>query len=256
MTDTDDTTTNAGITVTVAVGSHPGLVRRRNEDHGGFRADGPPILASPDGQLSSATTAGSHVLVVVADGLGGHPYGDAASLLAVESILDASPADADALAVAVHAANQSIYTAMDDRAKLTMGSTVAAVLAHPDGIAVLNVGDSPVYELIEGELLELSVMDSLSAIDDPDGYHSNVVTQTLGGRARLEEVRPHVLELEQAGARRLLLCTDGLTNYVDPRGIAAALGSPQPDDAAQALIDLALAGGGGDNVTIAVMDIA
>ena len=53
-----------------------------------------------------------------------------------------------------------------------------------------------------------------------------------------------------------MLCTDGLTNYLEPDAIAAVLGSPQPDDAVQALIDLALAGGGGDNVTVAVMDIA
>lgn len=257
MSDTDDTTsTNVGPTVSVAVGSHPGLVRRRNEDHAGICTDATPVLASLDGEVTTAATAAAPVLAVVADGLGGHPCGDAASRLAVESILDAAPVDGDELVVGVHAANSEIYDAMVNRAKLTMGTTVAAVLVSNEGVAVVNVGDSPVYELVDGELLELSVMDSLSVDDDPDGYYSNVVTQTLGGRSRLEEITPHLQELNRGEARRLLVCTDGLTNYAEPDAIAAALAAVEPEDAARALIELALAGGGGDNVTVAVLDIA
>lgn len=65
-----------------------------------------------------------------------------------------------------------------------------------------------------------------------------------------------ILELDHASARRLLLCTDGLTNYVAPGAIAAALAAAEPEPAAEALVELALVGGGGDNVTVAVVDIS
>jgi PPM family protein phosphatase len=246
----------ATVKTSAAVASHPGRFRERNEDCAGLRARDAVTEVSLDGRVCSVVSVGEPVLVVVADGLGGHPCGDLASQLAIGSLVQASTTNADELVVAVHAANASIYAAMDDVAKLTMGTTVAAVLVHAEGIAVVNVGDSAVLELVDGELVELSVMDGLSAVDDPYGFNSSVVTQTLGGRATHEEIAPHLFELDHDGSRRLLACTDGLTNYADQAAIAAALGATRPETAAQALIDLALAGGGGDNITVAVLDIA
>lgn len=238
--------------ITVAWTTHTGLVRRRNEDHVGVLAAGESAGPGSDGEVRTITVSDVPALVAIADGLGGHPYGDVASRIAVESVLVAAPSDPGALVVAVHAANAEIYAAMSDRAQRTMGTTLTAVLVHDDGIAVVNVGDSPVFELVDGELAELSVMDSLSPDEDPSGH---VVTQTLGGRSRYSDIDPHITEISVGGAQRLLVCTDGLTNYVDHTALTAALSAPDPETAVAALVDLALIGGGGDNITIAVLDI-
>lgn len=236
--------------IEVAARTHLGLVRERNEDSVGVAALFTGRTLSVDGTVHRVDAP---TIVVVADGLGGHPKGDEASKIAVEVIVGARPADAESLAKAVRQANEAIVSAMShDAGNVGMGTTVAAVLATDSAIYVANVGDSSVWELVDHRLVQLSTDDSPAGRSGLPGVPSYVVTQTLGGGRWLVEVDPHVLEDVVEGERTILVCSDGLTNFVDRRAIAAALLGSGPLSTG-ALVQLALDAGAPDNVTVAVL---
>ena len=188
---------------------------------------------------------GESCLAVVADGLGGHPHGDQASRAGRRAPhLEAKPSTTDELTIALHRANDLIYQEMKRTAGSTgMGTTVAAALVHDGGLTVANVGDSQVFELFEGRLVQLSIDDVLRGRSDLPGVPSAWVTQTLGGKVKRTVIKPHVYEDDVPTQRQLLLCTDGLTNFVPRSQIAEALARGIPE-AVVALIGLALDAGG------------
>jgi len=240
--------------INVSVGTHTGLVRGRNEDRAGLLSGQQLLRSELDGEVQVLTSS-APVLAVVADGMGGHPCGDLASRLAVDHLLGESPISADELIVAVHEANRVLYSSMDDESRY-MGTTIAAVLVDRDDVvSVVNVGDSPVYEFVDGGLVELTTGDSLSPDDDPFGLQAGTMTQALGGGGEYEEIEPHVHEDDIAGARRLLLCSDGLSNFVHPAEIIEVLTLWRGGDAVTALIDRALSAGAPDNVTVVLMEL-
>ncbi|MEI2700140.1 MAG: protein phosphatase 2C domain-containing protein [Microthrixaceae bacterium] len=240
------------ISVRISAATHTGAVRRRNEDCVGatdLRA------SSVDGEVVSVVISGGSCIAVVADGLGGHPSGDVASRLAVQQIIGANPADPDALVKAFHAANEAIYDAMSEPCgSLEMGSTAAAVLLRTDGIAVANVGDSAVFEFMDGRLVQLSTDDVPTRGGQLPGLPSTVVTQTLGGRREPVNIEPNLYSDEFGAARSVLMCTDGLTNFVTRDRIAGALRETCGVQAVEALLRLALDAGGRDNVTVLLME--
>jgi protein phosphatase len=197
---------------------------------------------------------GESCLAVIADGLGGHPCGDRASRLAVEHLLAAKPTDSSGLVNALHEANELIYAEMERTdGCVGMGTTIAAVLVGERGLTVANVGDRAVFELIDGRLVQLSVDDVPPGRGDLPGLPLARVTQTLGGQPRLTAIDPHVYDDDVVGTDRcLLLCTDGLTNFVPRSQIAQALDS-WDGAAIEMLINSALVAGGRDNVTIVVV---
>ena len=239
-------------TVRLVAATHSGSVRRGNEDAYGATS---LIASRVDGEVVSAAVSSQACLVVVADGLGGHPCGELASQLAVDRLLEAKPTDAPSLVDAVHEANESIVVAMSpDDGSIGMGTTVAAVLVHELGLAVVNVGDSAVFELVDDRLVQLSTDDVPVGRTSLPGVPSSIVTQTLGGGRELVAVEPHLYEDDLASPRRLLLCTDGLTNFVPREQIAASLRRHGGADAIRVLVALALAAGGPDNVTVMTLD--
>ncbi len=240
-------------TVRIFAATHAGSVRRGNEDAYGASS---LIASRVDGEVVSAAMSNEPCLVVIADGLGGHPCGEVASQLAVDHLLEAKPTDAPSLVAAAHTANQSIVAAMSHGdGSIGMGTTVAAVLVHLAGVTVVNVGDSAVFELIDDRLVQLSIDDVPAGRAGLPGVPSSIVTQTLGGGRELVEVEPHVYKDDLVSPRRLLLCTDGLTNFVPREQIADGLCRHDGEDCIRVLIALALAAGGPDNVTCAVVDI-
>ncbi len=239
--------------VRIFAATHTGSVRRGNEDAYGATS---LIASRVDGEVVSAAVSNEPCLVVIADGLGGHPCGELASQLAVDHLLGAKPTDAPSLVAAAHAANESIVAAMSHSdGSIGMGTTVAAVLVHLAGMTVVNVGDSAVFELIDDRLVQLSIDDVPAGRAGLPGVPSSIVTQTLGGGRELVAVEPHVYEDDLVSPRRLLLCTDGLTNFVPREQIADGLCRHDGEDGIRVLIALALAAGGPDNVTCAVVDI-
>ncbi|MDP9019469.1 MAG: protein phosphatase 2C domain-containing protein, partial [Actinomycetota bacterium] len=106
----------------------------------------------------------------VADGMGGHAAGEIASQVAVESLQESEVSSLDALVEAVRNANRSVWQrAKDDPELHGMGTTLCAVAVVPgqagaEQIMVVNVGDSRVYQLHDGELTQLT--DDHSLVED------------------------------------------------------------------------------------------
>jgi PPM family protein phosphatase len=240
--------------VRITAATHTGAVRRRNEDYFGATA---LSGSSVDGEAVSVVVSGRTCLAVVADGLGGHPGGNVASRLAVQHLIAANPTDPEGLVKAFHTANETMYRAMLEPAgSLEMGTTAAAVLVMADGLAVVNVGDSAVFEFIDGRLVQLSTDDVPARGGQLPGIPSSVVTQTLGGRRELVDVEPHLYTDEFGANRTILLCSDGLTNFVTRDLISDTLRDSTGSTAVEELVQMALEAGGRDNVTVLLLEAA
>ncbi len=249
------------MTLAIAGLSHVGHVRRSNED-----------LAWWDPALGA---------VAVADGMGGHNAGEVAARVAMDTVaaflqesagsvemtwpFGINPAWSDAanrLATAVQLANRQVLEAASRQSEWAgMGTTVVAALLSSRRLTVVGVGDSRAYLLRDGVLEQLTrdnswtatMLDrdpSLSAAELATHPMRHVLTSVVGGAEPLP-ILPREREV-QAGDR-LLLSTDGLHATIDGDPIAEVMRhAATPDLAARELVDLALAHGGPDNVTVVV----
>lgn len=234
----------------VAAATHRGLRRQRNEDYHGLNDS---VVSLGDGEVTEVSRSlGAPVIAVIADGLGGHPCGDVASLVAVDAFLADGPTTSASMAGAVHAANRAVVAAMPQPGGARgMGTTIAAIVITSDEVVVVNVGDSPVFTFNGRRLVKISTDDV------PDGEEqSGFVTQTVGGGYVQLPLDPHVTTVSVDGHVRVLLCTDGLSNFVSEASITAALRQERPRIAADALIAMALAAGAPDNVTVIIADVS
>ena len=229
-----------------AVRTDRGLVRPVNEDS---------VFASPR-------------MVVVADGVGGSAAGEVASAVAINELIlmDKSRLPGDltgTLVGAVEAANASVGFVADCRPQMAgMSTTLTAVALGPEGFAIASVGDSRAYLLRDGELIQLTRDDSYvqELIDagalDPAAARSHpqrsVVLAALDGDPARA---PRLGGLTAHRGDRLLLCSDGLTDFVEESAVAAALTGATREHSAQRLLDLALAAGGRDNISVVVADV-
>jgi serine/threonine protein phosphatase PrpC len=231
--------------------THVGAVRTRNEDS---IAVGDWVMSqSMDQPMTLERTVPRPMVCLVADGLGGHAGGDVASRFVAECLAGraAEAADAAALAGLLRAVDQALLAMMRERPALHgMGSTVAGLHVAPSGLAVFNVGDSRVWRIASTGLVQLST-DDTPGPKLGDGRTAActtaLLTQSLGGWHDPDGITPHVLSVPLAG--RYLICSDGLSDLVDPEAIAAHVGD---DDVASvtALFEAAMAAGGGDNISI------
>ncbi len=210
-------------------------------------------------------------LAAVADGMGGHRAGEVASQIAIEelkALQQAGPwpseaAVGEALRTAFLQANQRIREmSAGDRDLEGMGTTLVALLEHGDSVHLANVGDSRAYLLRHGELSQVTVDHSLvqELVDEgrlrPEeaGRHPqrSIITRALGVDADVE-VDLFTYKLQHGD--RLLLCTDGLSGVVDETRIRnVLLRIPDPQHAAEQLVEMANESGGPDNITAIVLD--
>ena len=208
---------------------------------------------------------------VVADGLGGHNAGDVASQLAVSTILDhmaGGLAGAEQLGAAVQEANRVIHAAAASNPSLKGMATTVTALAPVTGeanlVAVANVGDSRTSIYRVGDFYRVSIDHSRvqELVDageiDPDkawGHpDSNILTRAVGIEPMVEV---DVFQFPVQHGDRFILCTDGLIDEVREEDIAEALWRHRdPQVCADALVDLANAAGGHDNITVMVVDVS
>ncbi|HZN17966.1 MAG TPA: PP2C family serine/threonine-protein phosphatase [Micromonosporaceae bacterium] len=207
-------------------------------------------------------------LLAVADGIGGLPAGELASDLVVRSLAPLEEASGQGEALldlrrALDAANQQIREAADgDPSRDGMGTTVTALLLRGDELAVLHVGDSRGYLLRDGALRQVTRDDTfvqslvdrgvLTAEEARRHPQRSLVTRAVQG----DHVAPACATLRPEEGDRLLLCSDGLSDYVTDEAIAGALQShPDPQQCAECLVKLALQAGGPDNITVVVADV-
>ncbi|HKP98880.1 MAG TPA: Stp1/IreP family PP2C-type Ser/Thr phosphatase [Actinomycetes bacterium] len=218
-----------------------------------------------DSYLSSKPVA------AVADGMGGHSAGEVASAIAIEELSAlgrrgpwANETDAtEDLKQAILRANRRIREmAASDRKLNGMGTTLVALLEDGDMVHVANVGDSRGYLLRQGELSQVTVDHSLvqELVDDgrlsPEDAERHpqrsVITRALGIDPEVEfDLFTYKLQVGD----RLLLCSDGLSDVVEPAQIRKVLLRVRSAQrAARELVTVANEQGGPDNITVIVVD--
>lgn len=216
-------------------------------------------------------------LVIVADGIGGATSGEVASRLATigvgEYLRSRRPPLLDRQAAArlvrdaVEDANRVIWEWAKRSARYRgMGTTVVLGLAGLGWLVVAHVGDSRLYRLRAGRLDQLTRDHSLiqevvdngffPSIEDAEHYgiNAHIITRGLGGSKGVEV---DVQELDLRPGDLYLFCTDGLSGMVSDAVIAQVLAEPDADlgHLVDTLVDLARAGGGLDNITVALMRV-
>jgi len=228
----------------------PGRWRGEGAQHQGarpYQEDSWALRPLADGSL----------LAVLADGMGGHAGGAVASKVAVEAAVAAIEKGAG-LEAALRVANRAVGAkAASDRNLTNMGATFVAVTVNGGEMRWISVGDSPLYLVADGRIERLNADHSMAPQIDAMAARGLISAQqaaTHPGRHTLREAvmgNPLTLIDEGsrrlgAGARLLLLCSDGVQS-LDEAGIAARAGGP-----VQALIEavLALRAPHQDNVTV------
>jgi serine/threonine protein phosphatase PrpC len=246
---------NRAFPLTLAVRTDTGLVRTNNEDSYGS-------AWMPDGSL----------FVIVADGMGGHAAGEVASRMAVEVIevnVREDP-DGDPRARLYHAiieANEAIIQEGKRTGRRGMGTTTVTAIVRGEEAWLGQVGDSRLFHVRRGQvlwrtldhtrvqsLLDRGIINESEARSHPD---AGMLTRALGhaktsnGAALEPDVMQEPLRLQPGDA--LVLSSDGLHDLVEDWEVAMAVAGCTPDDAADALLRMALQRGGHDNVTVAIV---
>jgi protein phosphatase len=233
------------LTLKYAVRSDRGLVRGNNEDS---------VYAGPR-------------LLAIADGMGGHAAGEVASKIVIGTVesLDEDRPIADLIGTlrdTVADATAALAHAVDENPGLEgMGTTLTAIRFAGSRIALVHVGDSRAYLLRGGQLSQIthddtyvqSLVDSGKLTADEASHHprKSVILRALNGT----EVDPDISIREARKGDRYLLCSDGLSDVVTATTLLETLAAGTPQGCADRLIELALRGGGPDNVTCIVADV-
>jgi protein phosphatase len=228
-----------------AARSDRGLVRSSNQDS---------VYAGPR-------------LLALADGMGGHAAGEVASKVVIASLApldDDEPGD-DLLAQlreAVGNGNGAIAELVSQDPDLDgMGTTLTAVLFSGSRLGLVHVGDSRAYlyrggvfsqitrdDSFVNELLEQGRITPEEAAVHPQ---RSLLLKALTGH----EVEPTLTVREARAGDRYLICSDGLSGMVSDETLADAIQIRDPQDCADRMIELALKGGGTDNVTVIIADV-
>ncbi len=215
---------------------------------------------------------------IVADGMGGHNAGNIASRIAIDTLCERLPVKIQHFRAGarqprphqfaeqlIGEANRAIYTTALSHADCQgMGSTLALWLLHGRHAALLHIGDSRIYRLRGGQLLQLTRDDSLlrdqvesgliSAAEAAASHNRHFVTRALGQGL---QAAVHIHEEEVRAGDVYLLCSDGLTDMVDDRDmeLIVDLLKTNLELAAQHLIQLANDHGGTDNISVALVRV-
>ncbi|MFF1877411.1 PP2C family protein-serine/threonine phosphatase [Leifsonia sp. NPDC058230] len=237
--------------VDVSARSDVGAVRHVNEDS--------MITADP--------------VFAVADGMGGHARGDAASTTAVETLANALPGGSlpspDDVIAAIDRANVAVraLSGADESGIAVAGTTLTGVIrvrlpeTGEEQWMVVNVGDSRVYRWDGSALVQLSIdhsavqelVDAGLITNEQAAVHPerNVITRALGAE---DYVDTDALFLPIEGHQTFLICSDGLTKELGDAQIAGILADPHDGSLADALVEAAIEAGGRDNVTVVVIE--
>src|SRR3954471_16952316 len=233
------------LTLRYAAKSDRGLIRDGNQDS---------VYAGPR-------------LLAVADGMGGMAAGDVASNIVIEALapLDEDvPSDApiDALRGAVDLANQHLRDTVDANPAMEgMGTTLTALLFSGTKFGTVHIGDSRGYLLRDGEFMQITKDDTyvqmlvdegrISAEEASSHPQRSLLTRALDGR----DIDPEYSVRQVQRGDRYLICSDGLSGVVSSDTIASTLREyADPQQCAERLVQLALRGGGPDNITVVIAD--
>lgn len=279
-TDRSKDTPSSLVRVDLAGVSHQGNVRPNNQDHFlavRFERSLETLLSNlPQGEVAARSTETGYGMVV-ADGLGGHAAGEVASRKAVSTLTELAlrtpdwimRLDDESIQVVCRRMEerfQEVSDALTDKARVDptlfgMGTTMTLAASVGADLVIAHAGDSRAYLFRQGRLQQLThdhtVAQGLADLGvisaDEAAVHGarHVLTSVIGaggGRVRVD-----LLTTRLADGDQLLLCTDGLPEMVPEDTVAKALReSNSAAEACRTLLDLALDGGGKDNVTVVV----
>ncbi len=213
----------------------------------------------------------SNSLFIVADGMGGHRGGEAASEIAAKKLFEKQTySTVQSFRDQVIEANTAVRAKAETNSELEgMGTTLCGItLVEPstgnaETLAVANIGDSRIYLLSQGKFSQITEDHSLVEEMRREGKitekeaeshpHRNIITRALGIDV---EANVDCWEIPLHKDDRFLLCTDGLSNEVSAveiRHILEKVDSPQ--EAAEQLVRLANSNGGNDNTTVVIVDV-
>jgi protein phosphatase len=250
--------------------SDRGLQRANNEDHFIVADLTRKVIGVRDNRITQELlyhgVGERGTLLAVADGLGGYDGGEVASQIAVETTAnelfhenDNDSTSVKRLAKAVEKAHDAICRHQINSGLYTrMGSTLTAIHITHGMMAVAQVGDSRAYVWCDGKLTPLTQDQTVACLlrkqgvltDEEAARHPcrHVLLQALGqGKTLLPDIR--TLPFKDGDC--VLLCTDGLSSYVDHGTIETILASNVDEEVrCSRLIEAANGSGGADNVTV------
>jgi protein phosphatase len=225
--------------------SDRGLVRQNNQDS---------VYAGPR-------------LLALADGMGGHAAGEVASKLVISALvpLDDDEPGGDLLSElrdATEEGNAAITNLVAEQPDLEgMGTTLTAILFAGKRLGLVHIGDSRAYLMRDGQLNQITKDDTFvqSLIDEgritEDEAHTHPQRSLLLRALTGHELEPKLTMREARAGDRYLLCSDGLSSVVSEETLADTLRTADPKACADRMIELALRGGGPDNITCIVADV-
>jgi serine/threonine protein phosphatase PrpC len=269
------------VQVDIAALSHPGRVRKDNEDHfmsARFERRMHTLASNlPPGDLPAEYAEAAYAYLV-ADGVGGAVAGELASRIAVEAVVDLVLETPDWIMRLDGGLSEEVLNRMERRFQKVrevllaraaedprlkgMATTMTVATTLGNDVLTTHVGDSRAYVLRRDGRLELLTHDQTmaqsladaGAISQEDVAHHpsrHVLTSALASRGVFAQVELKHSRIEDG--ETLLLCSDGLTEMVPDEKIGAVLAAKEPaETACRRLVDLALEAGGKDNVTVVV----
>jgi PPM family protein phosphatase len=259
--------------------SHQGHIRENNEDSYlvmRFGRSLENVLTNVEEDLLEQNYFMNGYGLLVADGMGGMAGGEVASRLALSKLIELIVETSDwTLALQRHQDATTVLERMtqrfleidhvvrkeadNDHTLQGMGTTLTVAGALGCDLIIGHVGDSRAYLLHGDNLKQLTTDHTLAQAlidagvanrDDPASRSMRrVLTAAVGSLG--EQVDPQVQRFKLSVGDKLLLCTDGLTEMVEDATIAQVLSDAKSaQTACQDLVDLSLAAGGTDNVTV------
>jgi len=232
----------------VGILSDIGKARKINEDFVGFyEGDGISVY-------------------IVADGMGGHNAGEVASKLAVDTTISyikslESIDDMESVLIeSINLANEKIFELSKMKQELVgMGTTITASLVKDSRMIVANVGDSGCYimnyngisKVTKDHSLVQQLIDEGSITEEEAASHpnKNIITRALGTNISVEI---DTFEIDLSDVKRVILCTDGLSNLVSISEMYDIILNNNNEDACKMLVDLSNLKGGRDNISVIV----
>lgn len=248
----------ANFEINIGMLSDTGQIRSHNEDYTTFYIPKDKKELAKNGSL-----------FLVADGVGGAAKGEVASRFACDTVMyeyynmtDLLPAER--LARALRDAGNKIFNHTQEEGNYTrMATTMVAALVLNNKLIIAHVGDSRLYLLRGGRLEQITQDHSVVAEMVRSGSMTpeeasvskikNRLSRSIGGEpnVRVELSPPIPLQL----ADRILICSDGLTRYLDGERLQAAIQRGSVNEVAKTLVKYANRQGGADNVTVMLLEM-
>lgn len=227
-----------------ATATHKGMVRDKNEDS---------VFPPSSGESTD------HVIVIVADGMGGHVAGEVASRIAINAAASTDQPATDRVAAGNRAIREEVAR---DPGLEGMGTTMTLMEIEDEAATIGHIGDSRAYLLRDGDFRQLTEDHTVAAEYVAQGQMTpeeaartpqrHMLLRTLG---LTRFVNVDEIEVDLAPGDRVLLCSDGLTEMVSDGDISKTLANGTPDEAVWELVELANDAGGVDNISVVVVDV-